>query len=117
MVGKKAIEERPVTISEVKEILEKSLAGKEESNYEQKTTLEHLHKFVKLDAQTAKKMVYELMKESDKIKINIAVKIADLLPEDESDVRAIFAKERFAITKKDIDTILKVVEKHTKKSR
>jgi DNA-directed RNA polymerase subunit F len=110
MIGKKILEERPITLPEVKAILEKK-AEKEELNYEQKITLEHLSKFVKLSPKEAKKLSEQLAEASDKIKPEIAVKIADLLPEDEDDVRAIFAKQRFTLTKEEIEQILAAIPK------
>jgi len=38
-----------------------------------------------------------------------AVKVADLLPTHADDVRAIFAKERFALSKEDMDRVLEIV--------
>lgn len=109
MIGKKVLEDRPVTSAETKAILEEAVKKGKELNYEQKTTLEHLAKFAKMSSDEARKKVEELMKSNAKIKPEIAVKLVDLLPEDEDDVRAIFAKERFALTKEEIEGILKLI--------
>ncbi|MEE8168244.1 MAG: RNA polymerase Rpb4 family protein [Candidatus Hydrothermarchaeales archaeon] len=108
MIGKKVLEERPITSSEAKSILEKR-GAKEELNYEQRTTVDYLAKLIKLNPTKAKKAVEELLK-TEKIKPEIAVKIVDLLPRDEEDVRAIFAKERYVLTKEEIGEILKVID-------
>ncbi len=108
MIGRKALEERAVTSSEVKLIL-KEREGEGELNYEQRTSLGYLEKIIKLDPKKAKKAVEELAK-AEKIKPDIAVKIVDVLPRDEEDVRAIFAKERYVLTKEEIGEILKVID-------
>jgi len=41
-----------------------------------------------------------------------AVKIADLMPTHMDDVRAIFAKERFALSKEDAEKVLEIVGKY-----
>lgn len=114
MIGKKILEERWLTDAETKAILEKRFSGGEEPNYVQKTTLEYLQKFVKLTQDAAKGMVEELVKSGGKMKPEIATKIANLPPRNEEDVRAIFAKERFALTKEEISSILGIVAKYAK---
>jgi DNA-directed RNA polymerase subunit F len=42
-----------------------------------------------------------------------AYKIADILPNTEDDVKAIFAKERYTPNDKEIKTILEIVKKHS----
>lgn len=109
MIGKKILEDKPITSVEAKAILEEAVKRGKELNYEQKITLEHLAKFVKMSREEAGKKVEELMKSNAKIKPEIAVKLVDLLPQDEDDVRAIFAKERFALTREEIEGILKLI--------
>ncbi|MFQ6135556.1 MAG: RNA polymerase Rpb4 family protein [Candidatus Hydrothermarchaeales archaeon] len=112
MIGKRLVEETPITEAEVKEILAKREKEKGELIYEQRLTLEHVGKFRKLDLKSAKKLVEELIESNDKIKIRHAVKLADLLPQDEGDIKAIFAKERFALPKDEIKGILGIVSKY-----
>ncbi len=107
MLGKKIIEESPAASAVAKEILKQ--LEEEELNYEQRAALDYLTKLVKLKPKKAQAAIDELVK-SDKVKPEIAVKIVDLLPRDEDDVRAIFAKERFVLTKEEIAAIVKVVE-------
>jgi DNA-directed RNA polymerase subunit F len=106
-LGKKILEERPVASAIAKQLLERR--SEEELNYEQRGTLDYLNKMIKLNPMKAAEAIKELTK-SDKIKPEIAVKIVDLLPRTEEDVRAIFAKERFVLTKEEIGEILKIVE-------
>jgi len=107
LLGKKLIEESQATSAVAKDILKG--IDEDDLNYEQRAALDYLTKLSKLKPKKAREAVEELVK-SDKVKPEIAVKIADLLPQDEDDVRAIFAKERYVLTKEEINTILKVIE-------
>ena len=109
MIGRKAVNEKPVTMGEVAGILSKK--NPETMIYEQKTALDHLQKFAKVKAVDSRKLVDEILKLNEKFKLHHAVKVADLMPEDEGDVKAIFAKERFTLTKEEIKALLDVVAK------
>jgi len=103
-------DKKVATLAEVKEIIEqRQLAG--ELTMEQKLALEHCQRFSRIDAKKSKKLVKELSELGFVSEIN-AVKIADIMPNHPDDVRAIFAKERSTVEKKDIEKILSVVEKY-----
>jgi DNA-directed RNA polymerase subunit F len=98
------------TLAEVKEtLLERQEEG--ELTAEQKLALEHCQKFARIDTKKAKKLVKELVELGFVSEVN-AVKIADIMPDHADDVRAMFAKERANLDKKDIEKILSVVEKY-----
>ena len=104
-------EVRPVSISEVKNILKKVEKEREELLYEQKIALEHAQKFAKL---TIKKME-ELIKELSKLEFleeNHAYKIADLLPQTDDDIKTIFAKERITFGETEVKKILELIRKY-----
>jgi len=110
MIGKKVLETDPVTMAEVKLILEK-FAEKHEFTYEQNLALEHVSKFSKIDYEDARKLTEELT-ELPNIKKKHAVRLADLMPKDVADVRLIFAKERIPIKNEDFEKILKIIDKY-----
>lgn len=122
MIGKRIIEEIPVAQSEAFEMLKelekekkkKSKEGDEEAEllYEQKAAIEHLKRFKKLDVKKAKKLVTELMQISERIDLKSSVKLADLMPEDEATVKAIFAKERHALSDEEIKKVLEIIDKY-----
>jgi DNA-directed RNA polymerase subunit F len=103
-------EYKPLTISEVKEILEKE-SGKRELNFEQKAALQHAVAFGRLTPEKARKLVSDLQK-IENITEPLAVKITDMLPEHIDDLRVILAKERFVQDPKNIDLIMKTVEQY-----
>ncbi|MBR5999374.1 MAG: hypothetical protein IK043_02925 [Candidatus Methanomethylophilaceae archaeon] len=119
--------EKYITLAEVKDILseeqEKRLAeaGPQEpelpSNdvFDQSTNaaMEHAQKTARITAEQARELVQaalglKCVNNSE----SIACKIADILPEYAVDVRAIFSKERIALTEDDINEVLDLVSKY-----
>jgi len=109
VIGRKVIEEHPVTLAEAKQILDKEMKGVEEPLYEQAITAEYLKKFAKTKPKTAVELREKLAQTNERIKEEVIVKIVDLLPRDEEDIRAIFAKERYALTKDELNNLLEVI--------
>ncbi len=103
---------KPVSISEVKNMLQKASKDREELIYEQKIALEHAQKFATLSVKKTKELVNELMK-IEFIKEKYAYKIADILPATDDDLKTIFAKERVTISDDDSKKILDLVAKYS----
>jgi DNA-directed RNA polymerase subunit F len=103
---------KPVTLAEVKNILKKVSKDREDMLYEQKIALEHATKFAKLPAKKTEEMIKELTK-LEFITELFAYKIADLVPQNEDDLKTIFAKERITLGENDIKKILEIVGKYS----
>ena len=101
-----------VSLAEVKNILKKISKERKELIYEQKIALEHAERFARLTAKQTKDLIAELMK-VEHVEEMQANKIADILPNTEDDVKAIFAKERYTPNDKEVKTILEIVKKHS----
>ena len=101
-----------VCLAEVKNILKKISKERKELIYEQKIALEHAERFARLSAKQTKDLIAELMK-VEHVEETQAYKIADILPNTEDDVKAIFAKERYTPNDKEIKAILEIVKKHS----
>jgi DNA-directed RNA polymerase subunit F len=110
MIGRKAISEKPITMGEVAEVVTKM--DPEVMIYEQKLALDHLQKFAKKKGKDTKKLVEDVLALNEKFRPHHAVKVADTLPLDEGDVKAVFAKERFTLSKEEIKALLEVVDKY-----
>lgn len=108
MIGKKTLDSEPIPLAKVKEILE-DFSMDHELNYEQNLTLDHVTKFRKLSLEDSKKLIEEL---EEMLKYKHAVRIADLMPEDLSDLRLMFAKERVPLKKEDMEKILEILSKY-----
>jgi DNA-directed RNA polymerase subunit F len=102
---------RYVPLAEVKNILKKVSKDRKELLYEQKNALEHAQRFAKLSIKKTEDMMKEL-RELKSLEEFHVVKIADLLPDNEDDVKAIFAKERISLSESNIKKILEIVKKY-----
>jgi len=103
---------KPVSLAEVKNILRKISKERKELIYEQRIALEHAERFSTLSAKQTKDLIAELLKQ-DHIEEIHAYKIADILPRNVDDVKAIFAKERISPNEKEIKTIIELVDKYS----
>lgn len=102
-----------ITIAEAKEIMEEIAKRRQEKAdllFETRRALKHLRTFSKLSSENAKKLVQELLKLPQVGKLELAVKIADLMPKVPDEVRVIYMKER-TLSNEEIEQILEVVEK------
>ncbi len=115
MIIKKVISEELITLPEVRATLnsikdEREKAG-QELRYEQKRAVEHANKFSKVGAKESRDMVNELLT-LEKMKLEIAIKIANLCPRTKDELRAIYAKERFTLNEAELKAILDIVVKY-----
>lgn len=113
MIVKNVINEDLLTIPEAKELLdriksERAEEGAEELGYELKKAIRHVDAFSKIDAGKSRALVTNLLKR-DNMKPEIAIRIADILPETRDELRSIYAKERFILTTEDLDQMLDLV--------
>ena len=113
MIVKNVINEELLTISEAKELLDRikeERAGEEEEElgYELKKAIRHVDAFPKIDPKKSRDLVNSLL-ELEKMKPEIAIRIADILPKTRDELRSIYAKERFILTTDDLDQMLDLV--------
>lgn len=115
-IFKETIDEEYLTVSEAKEYLqeiEEERAGDEdrELRYELARAVEHVNRFAVLDAEESRELVEELQ-ELEKVDEVTAYKIADLLPQNRDELRAVYAQERYSLSGDELDEILNVVVKY-----
>ncbi len=80
----------------------------EDLTHEQRIALENLSRHTKVrDLETLEELHSEL-KELDNIKEKHIYKLLEVVPTEESTVRAIFSKERIKLNDSDIDSILEI---------
>jgi DNA-directed RNA polymerase subunit F len=112
MIGKKVINQEPVPLAEVKELIaKKKKAG--ELSYEQNLTLEYCKKFSKLSIKDGATLIEELV-QLDKLSKENAIELADLLPKTSDEVKLVFAKEHFVLSDEDVTSILDILSKYRK---
>lgn len=100
---------RPVTLAEVKDILDREQAARAELTYEQKLAHEHVTFFAKLPAKKADELVKKLVALGGRVTEAHARKIVDVMPTHPDDLRAIFAKDRSVPDPAEIDRIIEAV--------
>lgn len=92
-------------INHVKDQIEKY-----ELSYDQNLTLDHTRKFGRLPVKEAQELV-EKLDEIVRPKKS-AVKIVNMMPQDLSDLRLLFAKERVPVSNEDMIKILEIVDEY-----
>jgi len=114
MIVKQIIGEELLTLPEVRDILKQIKEEREhednELRYELRKAISHAETFSKLDAEKSRELVDELLK-LEKMKPEIAVRIADILPLSNDEVRSIYAKERYTLTEPELKQILEIIAK------
>lgn len=111
MIGKETKGERPISISEVRQMLEKrqeEVEEDEELRYEQKVTLDYAQKFGEKDVERVKKAIEEL-KELD-IEEEDAVNIVNLMPFNKDQINLVFEKKRYGLEDEEIEKALKIID-------
>ena len=103
-------EEQYLPLAEIKALLEREERDRKALSMEQKYALTHAQLFAKFPVEETRALVAELMKVEMMTPAN-AYKLADLLPTHPDDVRAVFAKERFSLSKEDVDLVVQIVAK------
>ena len=104
------IKKQPVSIPEVKELLEKS--EPESMDQIQRWTYDHVSKFSKLDAKNAKKLKQQLVKEC-KISQEEAVEIVNNLPTTIPELRAFTFGWKKLILAETLEKILKIIKENS----
>jgi len=115
-IFKEKLDEEYITISEAKSLLnevedERANDESRDLRYELARAIEHVNRHATLEAEDSRELVDDLLA-LDKVSEEIAHRIADLLPDDRTELRAIYANERFALDGEELDDILDIVAKY-----
>ena len=115
-IFKTKLDEEYLTVSQTKELLgrvedERAVDEEREMRYELARALDHINRFAFLGPEESMDLVEELL-ELEKVDEPQAYKIADLLPRDRTELRAVYAQERYALDGDELDEVLNVVAKY-----
>jgi len=113
MLGKKEDSSRPATLAEVKDILNKR-ACEPDFGYEQQTCLDYANKFCKLKASDAAQLMEKLM-QIEGVSEEAAAKIVDIMPQKQSTLQVILAKEKTTAGEKELGEISALLSQYSKK--
>ena len=115
-IFKEKVNEEHLTVAETKEILEeleveRAADEEREMRYELARAIEHVNRFAVLSPEESRELVDKLL-DIEKVDEKTAHKIADLRPLDRSELRAVYAQERYSLSGEELDEILNVVRKY-----
>lgn len=115
MKVKGIVSEEKVTLPELREVIigveSERLAAEKEMSYEFRRSLEHANQLAKTTPEKSRGLVAALVK-MEKMKPEIAYRIANIMPKSRDEVRAIFAKERYTLSPEELDAIIELVMTH-----
>jgi DNA-directed RNA polymerase subunit F len=115
MKVKGVISEEKVTLPELRAALQgvesERIAAEKELSYEFRRSMDHANQLAKTTPEKSKELTEKLLK-LEKMKPEIAYRIANIMPKSRDEVRAIFAKERFTLSPEEIDSIIDLVMAH-----
>ena len=111
MIGEKFVEEKPMTLVEVREILSERKKDKE-LTYEQDLTLKYAKRFAKLTPKQLEKMAEELEK-IEKLDVAARVVILDILPKTREVLDLVLPKN-IELDNETAERILDVTKKYAK---
>ncbi len=114
MTFKEVLDFEYITAAEAKDIMEDIVAKRKEKgelSFETRKTMNYLNAVVKIAPEKARKIVEEVSR-LPLVSEEMAIKIAEILPEIPDEVRVIFAKERITLGQEEIEQILDIVKKY-----
>jgi DNA-directed RNA polymerase subunit F len=115
MKVKGIISEERVTLPEMRGVLlrveSERIAAEKEMSYEFRRSIEHANQLAKTSPEKADALVDDLLK-MEKMKPEIAFRIANIMPKTRDEVRAIYAKERYTLSPDELDKIIELVMAH-----
>jgi DNA-directed RNA polymerase subunit F len=80
-------------------------------SYELRKSIEHANQLSKTSAERSRDLVESLLK-LEKMKPDIAYRIANIMPRTRDELRAIYAKEKYTLTGEELDGIIDIVTAH-----
>lgn len=115
MKVKGIVSEERITLPEMREVLAGVEAARietgKEMSYELRKSIEHANLLSKTSGEQARALVSELTG-LEKMKPDIAFRIANIMPRTRDELRAIYAKEKFSLTGEELDQIIDLVKAH-----
>ncbi len=104
----KIVEEKFISYPRAKKMLEER-EKEGELSYEQKSSLEHLRKFSKLEGD---EKIAEELQSVEKLREDLIVKIINNLPKTADEVKTLFQKDVIDLSDGDIAKIIEITKKY-----
>ena len=110
-MSKKPLEDKPLTVPQVKQALE--ALGEEQLDQFQRRTLDYTAKFSKITPENAETLVQRLVKEFE-LELNEAVEIVNCMPESVEEIRVFLGGGKKIIETTKIEAILSLLNEYRK---
>jgi len=110
-MSKKSTEDKPLTIPQVKELLESM--GEEQLDQFQRRTLDYTAKFSKTRPKDAETLVQKLIKDFE-LELDEAVEIVNCMPESVEEIRVFLGGGKKIIETSKIEAILSLLKEYRK---
>ncbi|MFP4116981.1 MAG: RNA polymerase Rpb4 family protein [Candidatus Aenigmatarchaeota archaeon] len=101
--------EKPVPAAEARNTMSKK--KDEDLAYEQKICMDFLEKNVDINVTDARKAMKELQ-EVGRVKARQAAALINVMPQEKSDIRLIFSKERTSLSDENMEEILEILDQY-----
>ena len=109
------LQEKAITLPELKEELLNVEAARlekgKEMSYELRRSIEHANQISKTSAEKSAELVQALV-QLDKVKPDVAYRLASIMPRTRDEVRAVFGRDKFSHTPEELDAIIDLVITH-----
>ncbi len=99
-----------VSEADVKAALSKRKNDDEELAYEQAEALEHAENCIELTPAKMKKLIEDIRK-NEKIPLETAIKIGEIMPKHVATLKAILIKDRVELTDEELSAVIKLTAK------
>ena len=109
------LRENAITLPELKEELLNVEAARlekgKEMSYELRRSIEHANQITKTSSEKSQELVQALL-QLEKVKPDVAYRIANVMPRTRDEVRAAFGRDKFSHTPEELDEIIDLVISH-----
>lgn len=103
----RVLDEKPVSLAKVREVIDKRKKDAEMS-YEQKQTMEYVKEFAKMKPDKAEDAIEKLVALG--VDRRHAVKVMDIMPEDEDDLKMVFYKAHYSVNEQTVNQIMEILK-------
>lgn len=107
------VEEKPMSMAEVKEFLEEKKKEKKELNFRENKSLVYINSFIKAKSKEAENIKKDLEKlEITRLKDKHIIKIIDMVPKSVDELKVILSGEELTLKSEDLNKIIEVINKY-----
>lgn len=107
------LSERPISLSEVKNIIESNKKEKKELNFRENKVIEYTNLFCRIKPKESAQLKEEISGLNiARLKERHITKIMDILPEDVEALKGVFAGEELTLKSEDLNKITEITKKY-----